>query len=402
MGMKRLSAVVTSAGIATAIGLSEESTWRSLLTGKSGVAPLNAYEYRGMKLPVGCCNLDSVKSHLESRGIPFAEKEQRAVLLAFYVISKALEKKEAPKTGEKRGLYVGSSLTTNEYLARGYENCFAGRRNPASAIMDGANCYFSSRISQVFGFRDSCVTISSSCASGLQCIGFAMRDLELGMVDEAVVVGVDSALIKALLDTWMSARILSKIDPAETASRPFCNTRRGFVYAEGAGCIVLRRKDSDPLLKITGVDFNCGPDNLFAVTQGDLIRCMRGALSNAGVSPEEIDFVHASASGSRQGDLEEAKALNAVFGRGIPVYASKSLYGNSHGASGITNLIHSMLALRFRHLPPNANVYEKDPEIEPLINCYYAEPVSSPLNTGLLNTFGFGGMNASIVFQRVK
>lgn len=260
MGMKRLSAVVTSAGIATAIGLSEESTWRSLLTGKSGVAPLNAYEYRGMKLPVGCCNLDSVKSHLESRGIPFAEKEQRAVLLAFYVISKALEKKEAPKTGEKRGLYVGSSLTTNEYLARGYENCFAGRRNPASAIMDGANCYFSSRISQVFGFRDSCVTISSSCASGLQCIGFAMRDLELGMVDEAVVVGVDSALIKALLDTWMSARILSKIDPAETASRPFCNTRRGFVYAEGAGCIVLRRKDSDPLLKITGVDFNCGPD----------------------------------------------------------------------------------------------------------------------------------------------
>ena len=401
--MRKLSAVITSTGIATAIGLSEEETWRALRSGKSGIRRLKGYEYRGAGLPAGVCNIEAVGDALADRGVSPGENEQRVVQLAFYVVHEALRKVAPLKPGERRGFYLGSSLTVNDRLSEGYEQGFLGKRSPPGSLMEGSNCYIASRVSQEFGqefgLNGPCVTLSSSCASGLQCVGLAMRDLELGILDEAVVVGVDSALVKYLLDTWMTVRVLSRLDPPETAARPFCATRRGFVYGEGAGCVVMRKEAPDPLLEILGVNSNCGAENLFAVTEKDMIRCMQGALEQAGLSPPEIDFVHASANGSRQGDLEEARALNKLFGRTTPVYSSKALYGNTQGASGLNNLIHSMLALRNQHLPRNPHIFEKDPEIESLINCSY-EPRNS-IRTGLLNTFGFGGMNASIVFRKI-
>ena len=399
--MKKLSAVVTSIGIASAIGLSEEETRAAIISGQSGIALLDGYEFRNTGLPVGCCDIEKVKACLTEAGIAFSIDEPRNVLLALYVVHQALKKARPLKPGERRALYVGSSLTAHDTLANNYEQIFSGKRSPASAIVECANYYLTARLSREFSLNEMCTTISSSCASGLQCIGFAMRDLELELVDEAVIVGVDSALAKGLLDTWMSARVLSKIEPTATAARPFCNTRRGFVYAEGAACVVLRKADDDPLLKIIGLNTNCGSDNLFAVSEKDMIRCMQGSLESAGISPSEVDFIHANANGSRQGDLEEARALNRVFGHTTPVYSSKALYGNTHGAQGIHNLIHALLIMQEGVLPSNPHIFEKDPAVDSLINCGYAGNVLSNLNTGVLNTFGFAGMNASIVFRRI-
>ena len=401
MHMKRLSAVITGTGIATAIGLSEEETLASLAGGKSGIALLESYTFRGAGLPVGCCDIGRVRSYLRAQGIDLADDEPRNVLLALYAGHQAMRKAGSLKAGPRRGLYVGSSLTANDTLARNFEVSFQGKRNMASAIIECANYYLTARVARELGLTEVCTTVSSSCASGLQCIGFAMRDLELDVVDEAVVLGVDSALNKGLLDTWMSARVLSKIEPAETAARPFCATRRGFVYGEGAACVVLRKEDAHPLLKIIGVNSNCGSDNFFAVTEKDIVRCMEGTLENAGVAPAEIDFIHANANGSRQGDLEEARALNRVFGKGTPVYSSKALYGNTQGAQGINNLIHSLLIMQHGQLPPNPHIFEQDPEIVALINCGYERGSQSDLKTGLLNTFGFCGMNASLVFRKI-
>ncbi len=399
--MKRLSAVVTSTGIATAIGLTNDETRTAMISGKSGIKLLENYEYRRAGLPVGYCDIERIKNWLVEQGISFAENEARSLLLAMYAVGMALKEAKPLKTGEKRGLYLGSSLTAHDTLVRSYELIFAGKRNPAGVIVECSNCYFTARIAREFGFQEGCTTISSSCASGIQCIGFAMRDLELGIIDEAVVVGVDSALAKGLLDTWMSARVLSRIEPPETAARPFCNTRRGFVLAEGAGCIILRKADDHALLEIIGVHSNNGSENLFAVTEDHMVRCMQGALDNAGIGASEIDFIHANANGSRQGDLEEAKALNRVFGKETPIYSSKSLYGNTQGAQGINNLIHSMLIMQQQNFPQNAHIFEPDPEIDSLINCGYGKDSVTHLNTGLLNTFGFSGMNAVAVFRHI-
>ncbi len=398
--MKKLTAVVKGAGIATAIGLSLEESRQAILSGKPGIGLLDGYTYRGAGLPAGLCDIGRIRACLAEEGLSFEENDERGVLLAFYAVHQALKGARPLKPGERRGLYVGSSLTANDTLARSYEVSFRGGRNTASAIVESTNYYITARISREFGLTDACTTVSSSCASGLQCIGFAMRDLELGVVDEAVVVGVDSALNKSLMDTWMSSRILSRMEPPETAARPFCRTRKGFVYGEGAACVVLRRRDEAPLLEIAGVHSNCGSDNLFSVTEKDMVRCMEGALDAAGVPPAEIDFIHANANGSRQGDREEARALNRVFGGQTPVYSSKALYGNTHGAQGIHNLIHSMLILNAGTLPPNPHIFEEDPDIAGLINCGYRKAPRPDLKTGLLNTFGFCGMNASIVFRK--
>ncbi len=400
--MRKLSAVVVSSGIATATGLSEEESRRSILEGKSGIKLLEGYEYRGAGLPVGCCDIERVKAYLSDQQIAFAVNEQRNVLLALYVVDQALQKAPALPAGVKRGLYVGSSLTSHDSVAHSYELIFSGKRNTASAIVECANYYLTARLSRQFDLRDMCVTVTSSCASGLQCLSFAMRDLALELIDEAVVVGVDSALAKGLLDTWMSARVLSRIEPIETAARPFCNTRRGFVYAEGAACVILRRKAENGLLELLGVNANCGADNLFAVSEKEMVRCMRDALETAEMTPEGIDFIHANANGSRQGDLEEARAIQVVFGRTTPVYSAKALCGNTHGAQGINNLIHAKLILDSGTLPVNPHLFEKDPEIDALINCGYGKDTCTGLKTGMLNTFGFAGMNASLVFRKMS
>lgn len=399
--MKKLSVVVTGTGIATAIGLSEPESLNALTTGQSGIRALENYEYRGKGLPVGLCDIGRVKSYLEEKGFELPDDEQRGILLALYVAHRALADAAPLKTGEKRGLYVGSSLTANDALAHGYRLIFSGRRNTASSIVECSNCYCTARISKAFGLYDACTTVSSSCASGLQCLGFAMRDLELGIVNEAVVIGVDSSLDKDFIDTWMSARVLSRIEPFDKAARPFCNTRRGFVYGEGAGCVVLRKTADNPLLEVTAVHSTSGSQNFFAVTEEHMVRCMEGALAQAGVLPSAVDFVHASANGSRQGDLEEARALTRVFGKSTPVYSSKALYGNTHGAQGICNLIHAMLIMQEGRLPSNPHIFEEDPEIAGLINCGYETGSHPELKTGLLNTFGFCGMNASVVFKKI-
>ena len=398
--MRKLSAVVTSTGIATALGLTEEESSQALMTGRSGVRLLDGYEYRGAGLPVGCCDIERVKAYLAEQGIAFSDNDQRNVLLALYVVHQALRKLPPLPANEKRGLYVGSSLTSHDSVAHSYALIFAGKRNTASAIVECANYYLTARLSRQFDLREMCATVTSSCASGLQCISFAMRDLALDLIDEAIVVGVDSAFAKGLLDTWMSARVLSRIEPVETAARPFCNTRRGFVYAEGAGCVVLRKTDPKALLEILGVNCNCGAENLFAISEKDMVRCMQAALDSAGVSAAEIDFIHANANGSRQGDLEEARALNAVFGATPPVYSAKALCGNTHGAQGINNFIHALLILEAGRLPVNPHLFEKDPDIDALIRCGYQDGEVAGIKMGMLNTFGFAGMNGSVIFRK--
>jgi|GEM_PF-1882711 3-oxoacyl-(acyl-carrier-protein) synthase len=397
--MIKPKAVVTAMSTASAIGLEEDEIWAHLKEGKSGIKEWPGYEYRGAGLPIGACEMERVKAYLKREGLELQEPEQRAINLAFYVVKKALTQLPEQKEGQKRGLYVGSSLTTNELLSMRYGVYFSGGRNPASSIIEGANCYFAASISQAFNFSGPVVTISSSCASSIQCIAYAMRDLTLGVIDEAVVVGVDSAMTKPMFDTWASARILSRLSPAEKAARPFCRTRRGFVYAEGAGCLVMRRESSDARLVILGIDFNASPGSLIGLDARDLYRCMEGAIKEAGLTPGEIDFLHANANGSRPGDLEEAKAISALMGNKVPVYSSKSLYGNAHGAAGIINTIHSYLIFKNAYLPSNAHIFERDPEIEGLINCYYSPEHSFKPRYGLINSFGFGGMNASMVFH---
>jgi 3-oxoacyl-[acyl-carrier-protein] synthase II len=319
-------------------------------------------------------------------------------LLALYVTHRALKEVPSPGTGGPRGLYLGSSLTTSDFVAESFDAYYAGRRNPASAIVEGANCYLAARIAQAF-VLDGPAPPCPLLRIGHSVLGFAMRDLTLGIVDEAVVVGVDAALARPLLDTWMSARILSRDRSPGNSARPFCATRRGFVYAEGAGCLILRRSGDHPLATVLGVCANCNRDGLIAVVDEDMVRCMAGALDAAGLSPEMLGMVHANANGSRQGDLEEARAIHRVVGSQMPVYASKALHGNTHGASGINNLIHAALILRHGSLPANPHVFQRDPAVEELINCYYKPSPSFAAPYGLLNTFGFGGMNASLVFE---
>lgn len=399
--MGAIKAVITAMGVASAIGVDETDTWDSLKSGKSGIKAWSEYTYRDAHVPIGACDIEKIEAYLHTSGVELEKREQRAVILAFYVIHRALSQSQPIDKTRKRGLYVASSLTTSELLSERWGVYFSGGRNPASSIVEAANCYFAARIAHTFPIFGPVVTISSSCASAIQAITYGVRDLALGVVDEAVVVGVDSAFTKPLLDTWMPARVLSRLMPYETAARPFCRTRRGFVYAEGAGCLIIRRESPHAKLGILGSDFNGSTGSLIALEAKALTRTMTGAVHDAGIEPQEVDFIHANANGSPAGDAEEAKAIGEIFGLRVPVFTSKSLYGNAHGAAGVINLIHSYLIFKQAYLPPNFHIYEKDAEIEKYINCYYPfQPAFNP-RIGLLNSFGFGGMNASLVFCRV-
>ncbi|MBI5546570.1 MAG: hypothetical protein HY901_22030 [Deltaproteobacteria bacterium] len=390
---------VRQMGIASALGAELSSTWEHLERGASGVSFLPGFAHRGRELPVGRCSTEALGQALRRAGRTFQEDEPRVLSLSECVAAQALSAERARP--ECLGLYLGSSLTTSDFVAEQYTRYFAGKRPSPSVLIEGMSCYIASEIARRFGIEGPVQTVSTSCTSSLQALLAAARDLRLGHVDQALVIGVDSCFAPGILDSWVSARVLSFLAPPESACRPFCATRRGLVYAEGAAAVLLTRATgAEGELQILGGAVRHDPKSHLLVSRDALVSCMRAALGESAVDAGDLDLVQASAAGSPHVDQIEAQALAQLIPREIPVQAAKSFTGSALGAAGLINVVFTLLAMRERALPANINVFEKDSEIEPLIQCYYSARELPSSSVALVNCFGFGGTNASVVVAR--
>jgi nodulation protein E len=397
--------VVTGVGVISSLGKNAAEFWQALAAGQSGIGPMtlvdpallrfpNTAEVRGYEPAQHFCNKET---DFLDRFAQFAVVAAReAVRDSGIEWTEALREHGAVVTGS----CVGGKTTEDE----GFQNLYALKRprvNPLTIprAMENAGA---SHISIENGITGPVYTISTACSSSNHAIGQAFWMVRNGVVEAAITGGSEAPFCLGNLKAWEAMRVVSP-----DTCRPFSKNRRGMILGEGGAMLVLetleaaRARGAKIYAEIVGFGMSSDAHHLTQPTMEGPARAMRGALCDAGISPEQVGYINAHGTATPANDPTEAGAIHMVFGAHadrIPVSSTKSMHGHALGAAGAIEAVATVLALGNRLLPPTANFEEPDPQCELDVvpnQARHAEP-----EWALSNSFAFGGLNAVLAFRR--
>ena len=418
MSPNRSRVWITGMGIITAAGTGLEAFRAGLRAGKSPVKRIDRFDPSPFRSQVAA----QVDDFDPLAWMPPKTARQLDRLSQFGLVAGQLAMTDAglrPGEGgaaspERIGIYLGSALGGIAYAEEQHERFMAkGIRqvapNLALAVFGGAA---PANLGIALDVRGPILSTANSCASGAVAIGEAVGAIRAGEIDAAIAGGVEIPLSPLAFGAFDIIRALSagsNDDPAR-ACRPFDAQRDGFVMGEGAALLVL---ESDEIVRARGVEpyaevmgYGATSDAYHMVQPRadgrEAARAARIALAQAIVSPEEIDYVSAHASSTPIGDMAEARAIALALGAGVaaevPVSGTKALYGHPLGASGAIEAVICALAIRDGWAPASVNLEEPDPEIAAILPCLLREGREGEYRRILSTSFGFGGLNAALVF----
>ena len=407
--MRRVA--VTGIGAVTPIGLGAEGLWAGVLANRSAVREIDRFDASPWPSRIAAHVDDFVPTdHLDARR---ARRLDRFSQLSVAAARMAVE--HARLTGgagppDRTGVWIGSALggvafgeeQHTAYVERGLR---AVAPTLATAVFGGAGA---SNVSIDLGIRGPAVGNANSCASGSMAIGQAFHAVRSGMVDVALAGGAEAPLAPLTFGAFAMIRVLSQRndDPA-SASRPFDVDRDGFVMGEGAAVLALEAweaavaRDAPILGEIVGFGASTDAYHLTApLPSGEAAAAaVTTALADADMRPDEVGYVNAHASSTPLNEVAEARALHRALGShaaAVPVSGTKGLYGHALGASGAIEAAITVLALCHGMLPGTCNLHTLDPALD--LNVLHAA-CASDARTALSTSFGFGGMNAALVFR---
>jgi len=410
---RRRRVVVTGLGCVTPLGGDVDSTWEAAAEGRSGIGPLTGFDTRDFQVRFG----GEVRGELDLGDIAPKEARRLDRMIALAVAAS----REAVLDGgltensvdrERIGVAIGSGIGGISTLEQSFD--VLAKRGPGRIspfmipmiISNMAGGYVAIR----HGLRGPNLCHVSACATGAHSIGEAARIIERGDADAMLAGGTEAANTKLGVAGFSAMRALSsRNDDPQAASRPFDRDRDGFVMSEGAAVLVLEEAEhagargARVLGELLGYGTSADAAHMAIPTQGaeGAQRCMRLALADAGLGPEDVDYINAHATSTPPGDPAEARAIRAVFGRhasGIPVSATKSMTGHLLGAAGAVEAIFCLRALERGVLPPTINLDNPDPECE--LDHVANKAREHQVCVAISNSFGFGGINATLVLGR--
>jgi 3-oxoacyl-[acyl-carrier-protein] synthase II len=415
MGLKRV--VVTGLGAVTPIGNDASTFWQSLISGKSGAAPITRYDASKFKTRFAC----EVKDF--NPEIYFAEKKEVrkmdrfchfAIAASEEAIRHAALNKEAlnlDRVGVIWGAGIGGLQTFEEEM----ESYFAGGKEPRfnpffipKMILDIA----AGQISIRHGFRGPNYATVSACASSTHAILDGFNLIRLGKANIIVAGGSEAAVTQSGMGGFSSMHAMSKRnDSPETASRPFDKERDGFVLGEGAACLILEelehalQRGATIYAEVAGGGMCADAYHITAPHPDGLgaSNVMKLALEDAEMQPEDIDYINVHGTSTPLGDISETKAIVNVFGEHaykLNISSTKSMTGHLLGAAGAVEAAVSVLSVKNDCVPPTINHFTDDPEIDPQLNLTFNNAQQRTVRAALSNTFGFGGHNASVIFKK--
>lgn len=415
MELKRV--VVTGLGAITPIGNTVEEYWNGLINGRSGAAPITQFDASKFKTQFAC----EVKGY--DSNDHFDRKEARKLdLFAQYALVATdeamidsgldLEKVNRDRFGVIWGAGIGGLKTfQDEAIAYGLGDG-TPRFNPffiPKMIADIAPGHISIK----YGLRGPNFTTVSACASSTNAIIDAVTYIRLGKMDLCVAGGSEAAVTEAGIGGFNALQALSKRndDPA-TASRPFDKDRDGFVLGDGGGSLILeeyehaKARGAKIYAEIVGNGLSADAHHMTAPHPEGLgaMNVMKNALEDAGLSPEDIDYINVHGTSTPLGDVAESKAITDVFGEHaykLNISSTKSMTGHLLGAAGIIEAIACILAVKNDIVPPTINHFTDDDAFDSKLNFTFNEAQKREVRTALSNTFGFGGHNASTIFTKV-
>ena len=408
--MKR-RVVVTGLGAVTPCGNDAASTWAAMRDARSGTARVSKFDASAMPVQIAA----EVKDFDAQRRID-KKLIRRLDLFAQYAMYAADEALEhagyTPREGgdPRFGVYVGTGIG-------GLQEIVNGSRLFDASGWKGLSPFFIPRaLTNLAGgqiaIRYGAQGPSLCVTTGNHAIGEAFRAIQYDDADAILAGGCEAAVSPVGLAGFMVMRALSKRnDDAATASRPFDKDRDGFVMGEGAGILLLeslehaQARGAEVLAEITGYALNNDAWHDTAPSPGGAgaARCMAAALKNAGIPPEAIDYINAHGTSTEQNDVSETEAVKSVFGahaRRLTMSSTKGVTGHLLGAAGGVESVATVMALSSGIVPPTANLFEPDPACD--LDYVPLTARETRPRTALSNSFGFGGVNAALVFRRFE
>jgi 3-oxoacyl-[acyl-carrier-protein] synthase II len=416
MTLKRV--VVTGLGALTPIGNTLPEYWNGLKSGKSGAAPITRFDASLYKTKFACevkdFDIGNFMDRKEARKMdPFAQFAMVAVDEAIKDSNLPLAEINPDRVGVIWGSGIGGLLTFQEEVKAYAKGDGTPRFNPffiPKMIPDLS----AGHISIKYGFRGPNFVTVSACASSTNAIYDAFTFLRLGKADVIVSGGSEAAVCEAGVGGFNAMRALSeRNDSPSTASRPYDKDRDGFVLGEGAGALILEeyehaiRRGAKIYGEILGGGMTADAYHITAPHPegAGITRVMYNAIEEAQVKPEDIDYINTHGTSTPLGDLGEIRAIQKVFGEhayNLNISSTKSMTGHLLGAAGAIESIACLLAINQSIIPPTINHFSDDPGLDPRLNLTFNASQQRNVDVALSNTFGFGGHNFSIIFQKHK
>jgi len=409
-GQRRV--VVTGLGLVSPVGNTVGDAWENLLAGRSGIATITKFDHSGLSVHFGGevkgFNIEDYISAKEARHMDtFIHYGIAAGTQAFK--DSGLEVTEA--NSERIGVLVGSGIgglpmieeTHTEYTTRG------ARRISPFFVPGSIINMISGHLSINLNLKGPNVAAVTACTTGLHSIGLAARLIQYGDADVMIAGGAESTISPLGVGGFAAARALStRNDDPATASRPWDKDRDGFVLGEGSGVMILeeyehaKARGAKIYAELAGFGMSGDAYHMTAPNMDGPRRCMINALKDAGVNPDQVNYVNAHGTSTPLGDKNETDALKAALGdaaKKVVVNSTKSMTGHLLGGAGGLESVFTVLALHHQKSPPTINIFNQDPECDLDYCANTARDMK--IDVAVKNNFGFGGTNGTIVFRRI-
>jgi len=400
-------------GMVSPVGLNVTDAWANVLAGKSGIAPLTHFDVSDYSVRFG----GSVRD-FEITDYIAAKDARKMDLFIHYGLAAAIQAvrdsglEVTEENAERIGVAIGSGIGGLTGIEAGHNAFLKGGPRKISPFFVPSNIInmISGNLSIIYGMKGPNYAITTACATATHSIGDAARLIEYGDVDAMVAGGAEMATSATGLGGFAAARALStRNDDPQAASRPWDKDRDGFVLSDGAGVVMLeeyefaKARGAKIYAEIIGFGMSGDAYHMTSPSQGGegAARCMKLALKNSGINPEDVDYINAHGTSTLAGDLGETYALKTAFGDHaykMAVSSTKSMTGHLLGAAGGIEAVFSALTIRDQVAPPTINLDNPDAECD----LDFVPDTAREMNIDIVmsNSFGFGGTNGTLIFRK--
>jgi 3-oxoacyl-[acyl-carrier-protein] synthase II len=411
--------VVTGIGCVTPIGIGREQFWQATREGRSGISRITRFDPSDLPVQIA----GEVKDFDPDQFIPPKDRQHVSNAVAFAIAAAGLTfedaglKPEEMSLDERRdiGIILGSGGASLSFIEKQYRYYFANEAKRASiySIPTATPGSLPSEVSMPFGIKGFSHLISTGCTSSTDAINYAAQNIAMGRVNRVLTGGIDAPLAHSIVLGFCVMKVMTSSwnhDPAR-GSRPFSRDRDGFVVAEGAYLLLLEElehalaRGARIYGEIAGYGSTCDAHHRVRLDETGVepARAMTLAMADAGLRPEEIDYINLHGTSTELNDRIETRAVKQAFGDvagRIPMSATKSMVGHPQGASGAAGLTATLGAINLGFVPPTINLDEADPECDLDYVPNQARPAD--VRTALCNCIGFGSKNSALVVRRFE
>jgi len=405
--------VVTGVGLISALGIGTNETWKNLLAGESGVGPITHFDTTGFSATIAA----EVKGfdpllYIEKKEIKKMGRFIQFAMAAAQIAIEAADLSITPAIAERTGVYIGTGIGGFDVIEREHSALIAGGPRKISPFFIPASIanLAAGFVSIRWGAKGPNSATCTACSSSAHAIGDSCEIIRRGAADIMICGGTEASITPMCIGGFAAMRALStRNHEPRRASRPFDRDRDGFVEGEGAGVLILEelgtavRRGASVVAEVVGYGMSGDAFHITAPSEdaGGAQRVMRLALADAGIAPEQVQYINAHGTSTLAGDRLETLAINKVFGEHaakLAVSSTKSMTGHLLGGAGGLEAGITALALREQVIPPTINYENPDPACS--LDYVPNQARKAELEYALSNSFGFGGTNAALILKR--